>query len=107
MEGSTWGVPAGKRKDGETLEGALRREVEEETGYTIQPSEREYFRGVYIRYPTYDFLYHMYRASLKKRPQIVINPNEHKSFRWVSPREALKENLIQDLDVCIKLFYKL
>jgi len=49
----------------------------------------------------------MYSTKLKYEPEIKINPEEHKSYIWRKPIDALKENLIEDLDVCIKMFYKI
>ena len=43
----------------------------------------------------------------KNTPNILINPQEHKTFQWIAPRDALTLNLIQDLDLCIKLFFDL
>jgi len=40
-------------------------------------------------------------------PDIIINSEEHKKYVWRTPEDALKENLIQDLDACIKMFYKI
>lgn len=34
--GNSWSLPGGKREEGETLEEAARREVYEETGFTVQ-----------------------------------------------------------------------
>jgi hypothetical protein len=49
----------------------------------------------------------MFFARLEENPDIKINTEEHKSYIWRNPIEALKENLIQDLNICIKMFYKI
>jgi len=97
-------VPAGKVDTGETAIEAMIREGKEETN--IDLSNGEYFDKRYVRYPEYDFIYHMFRKRFEERPQVKINPKEHKSFTRKTPQEALKSALIRDLDECIKLFYK-
>jgi hypothetical protein len=62
---------------------------------------------VYVQYPDYDFIYHIYHKKLNEKPKIIINPEEHKTYIWRDPKEALKENLIQELDTCIKMFYEI
>lgn len=88
-EGSRWGVPAGKIDSGEKEIDAMAREIKEETGQKLFPAQLEYLAKVYVRYPEYDFVYHMFRAKLDKKPRIVLSKNEHKAFRWVSPKDAL------------------
>jgi hypothetical protein len=45
------------------------------------------------------------------RPEICINPTEHKKFVWKTPQQALhdhnngNEPLIPELDECIRLYY--
>lgn len=106
-EGGTWGVPAGKTIDGEEVPDAVLREVEEETGLCLPRGEIKYFKKVYVRYPRYDFVYHIFHSKLDDdvMHRVKINDGEHKSFRWVTPSEALEMPLIGDLDSCIKLFY--
>ena len=104
-EGNTWGVPAGKVEKGESLEQAMTRELLEETGYSAKRNDLKYYSEVYVRYPTYDFIYHIYHLGISPRPRVELNSREHKAFQWVLPHSALGENLIPDLDTCIKLFY--
>jgi len=106
-EGNTWGVPAGKVDAGEDILEAMIREVQEETGFVLPASQLFYFGKVYVKYPNYDFVYHIFHSKLDQRQKVTINHIEHKGFRWISPGNALKMPLIQDLDACVKLFYKL
>lgn len=106
-QGNTWGVPAGKVEDGEDITHAILRELEQETGISIDPDQLKYFTKLYVRYPEYDFVYHIFHLRLNKPQNIKINSNEHKGFVWIEPRNALKLNLIGDLGKCIKLFYGL
>ena len=106
-EGNTWGVPAGKVDSGEENLDTMIREIKEETGIQLTSSQISYFEKVFVRYPQYDFIYHIYHTKLCQKQKIVISPNEHKDFKWVSPKNALSMNLITDEDSCIKLFYKI
>ena len=106
-EGNTWGVPAGKVDTGESLLEAMTREIQEETGFVLPSSQLSYFGKVFVQYPDYDFVYHIYHTKLGLRKKVAINHKEHKNFKWVFPENALNMPLIQDLDACIKLFYEL
>ena len=104
-QGKTWGVPAGKLEKSEDKIGAVVRELREEIALTALPSSLTYVRSVYVRYPQYDFLYHIFRLLCVIRPEICINTDEHSKYRWIQPRSALALNLIPDEDLCIKLVY--
>jgi len=104
-EGNKWGVPAGKVEKGESVEKALLREIQEEIGLDLSREQVGFFDTVYVRYPEYDFVYHMFRAPFDQEPEIALNFAEHKDFRWTSREEALRMNLVQDEDACIKLLY--
>ncbi|OGZ01438.1 MAG: hypothetical protein A2946_01035 [Candidatus Liptonbacteria bacterium RIFCSPLOWO2_01_FULL_53_13] len=105
-EGNRWGVPAGKMDKGEDKLDAMIREIREETGQKISPSQLKYLTKVYVKYPEYHFVYHMFRTKLNERPQVEISAKEHKEYRWASPHDALKWNLVRELDRCIKMFYE-
>jgi len=49
----------------------------------------------------------MFHKRFDAKPDVKINPNEHKDHIRKTPEQALKLDLIRDLDECIKLFYKL
>lgn len=102
---STWGVPAGKIEDGETKEGAMLRELFEETGIHAKKEELKFFKTVYVSYPDYDFIHHMFSFSLNKKPAVKIREEEHLEERWISLNEALRMPLVADLDECLKLFF--
>ncbi|MBN2330336.1 MAG: NUDIX hydrolase [Candidatus Aenigmarchaeota archaeon] len=106
-EGSTWGLPSGTVESGETPVSAMLRELEEETGIRIQGPSMSYYRKVFVRYPEYDFLYHIFHVKLEGKGNVRINPDEHVGFKWVDPAEASGLPLIQDLDSCIRMFFSI
>ncbi|NPE27040.1 NUDIX hydrolase [Methanococcoides sp. SA1] len=106
-EGNTWGAPAGKVKEGENILEAMIREFKEETRLEKDQSHFSYFDKVYVRFQEYDFIYHMFHIELAPEEEVIINYDEHKACRWVTPEDSLKLPLIQDQGSCIKLFYKI
>jgi len=104
-QGDTWAGPAGKVDEGEKLKEALMREVFEETGVELQ--DPKYFKKLFVRFPDYDFVYHIFHEMLDELGDVVLSEEEHKDFRWVEPSEALEMPLMLDEDACIKLFYEL
>ncbi len=106
-EGGKWGVPAGKLNPGESSVDAVVRELYEETGIRQSPFEMGYFRKLFVRYPEYDFIYHMFKVKLEQKPEVKIKADEHKGFCWATPEEALKLPLILDEDSCIRMYFKI
>lgn len=107
LEGNKWGMPAGKIHSGESEQEAVIREIKEETGLGVAPEKLNYCRKVYVRYPDYDFIYHIFSFQLELQAQIKINPREHREYAWVTPQEALGMQLVADLDGCIKMHYEI
>lgn len=108
-EGNTWGVPAGKVDHGENIHDAIIREVFEETAIQLKPTDIHYHFHVFVTYPTYQFIYHIFSTHINNNiaPRITINPNEHKSFVWIPPTNAKSAlHLIPDLDACINLIFE-
>lgn len=105
-QGNTWCLPSGKVEKNEDIKDAVLREVEEETSLIINPELINYFNKFYVRYPEYDFIYHIFHFKTEEKPKIVLEKNGHKDFKWITPNESLKmNNLIEDLDTCIEMFY--
>lgn len=106
-QGGKWGVPAGKKDEvDKTALVAIIREVQEETGIKIDEGVLDYFNKVYVRYPDFDFTYHIFHTHLKERPEVKIRDNEHGGYCWITPKKALTADLIEDLDRCIELYYR-
>ncbi len=104
--GNTWGLPSGKVDvTDQSPHLAMQREIFEETGLVIPLSEVIFFQTIFVRNCGVDFIYHIYFCLLDKRPEVKIEPTEHKGFQWIDPSLAKKLVLIHDLDNCIDLFY--
>ena len=107
-QGGKWGVPAGKTENGETLVQAIIRELREETSFVLAEEKKLlYFGKMFVKHPAYDFTYHIFHLPLSEKPNIILNPEEHQDFRWITPKDSLKIDLVTDQDTCVKLFYKL
>jgi len=104
-QGNTWGIPSGKVNKNEDLLSAMVRELFEETNIQLDHCQINFFTKTFVKYSDLDFVYYIFYSKLKCKPKIEIEPNEHNDYRWVSPKDALKLPLVQDLDECIKLYY--
>lgn len=108
IEPGKWGMPAGKIKIGETKEEAMAREFWEETGNRFHSNSFNFLSTVFVEYPQINFVYHIFRRTMRFRPSIILNQGEHEAFLWTTPFCALKRYaLMQDEDFCIRLAYEL
>ena len=89
-EGNQWGVPAGKLDQGENALATAIRELYEETGIQCSENKLSFIADVYARRPHLYFVYHMYTAILKEKPNVVLSPNEHSEYQWLCLEEAKK-----------------
>jgi phosphoglycolate phosphatase-like HAD superfamily hydrolase/ADP-ribose pyrophosphatase YjhB (NUDIX family) len=86
-----WGIPGGKVKLGETLAGALRREIKEETNLEVQDvrlvlaqdciDSKEFYREAH-------FVLLNYSCRIDAPAEVKLN-DEAQEFRWVAPSAAL------------------
>lgn len=101
-QGGKWGVPAGKLESEETPLEAAVREITEETGVRVDSDQLRFLETVFVRYPEYDFVYHMFSLPLLDKPEIVLQPDEHEDSVWVSPSDAYTMDLVDGLADCIR-----
>lgn len=87
-EGDKWGLPAGKVDSGESDVKAILREIKEETGYEAKEEELEFLKEWVRKYPEKIVEFPVFRIKLKENIEVVIQPNEHSEFRWVTPEEC-------------------
>ena len=106
-EGNTWAGPSGKLENNETPEKAVIREIKEETGINIEDKQLKNFGKFFVYYPNYDFIYYLFYTRLENIPEIKMESKEYQDFKWIEPKEALKMNLIEDEDFCIKQVFNI
>jgi 8-oxo-dGTP diphosphatase len=87
LDPGKWGMPAGKLEKGETPDQAARRELFEETGISLHsPSQIQGLGALYIRKPSMDYVFHMFRVNVDQRPEIHISA-EHQGYAWATSKD--------------------
>jgi 8-oxo-dGTP pyrophosphatase MutT (NUDIX family) len=109
LQAGKWGLPGGVVEQGEFADQAIWRELTEETGINVQTNEPVYIHTLYVQYDDehgkYEFVLHLFRLSRHEKPNITIDHNEHADFCWATPYDALRMNLMKDLEKFIELRY--
>ena len=94
-----WEFPGGKIEPGESLEVALKREIQEELGVDI--AIENLLCTTEYDYPSFHLTMHCYLCSIASGE---IELREHKSARWLRPEElGSVEWLLADKDVISRL----
>jgi|SaaInlLV_10m_DNA_2_1039722.scaffolds.fasta_scaffold49974_2 8-oxo-dGTP pyrophosphatase MutT (NUDIX family) len=98
-----WGAPAGKILSGESAKDAVFREMFEETGIRLLDNDVIFIKTVYVKYPKFDFVFHIFKNIFVDRPKILVLSSEHQAFKWVSTFDAINMNLIPGEKECIQI----
>lgn len=104
-QGDTWCLPSGKVGDEESSEQATLRELLEETGISAKADDIVYGVKAYVRYDTYDFIFHTYSLPLETKPEITIDSTEHSDYAWETKENILQLPLIPDFAEQMQLHY--
>ncbi|MBT3691258.1 NUDIX domain-containing protein [Candidatus Woesearchaeota archaeon] len=99
-----WNSVAGNMDDDENSDQAIKRELKEEIGLDIKP---EFFTTTYHAYDGKVIKYNLFWHEFDSNPSDHIKlSSEHDKFDFFNLEDALKLNLFEDEDYCLKLFYE-
>ncbi|HSX28830.1 MAG TPA: NUDIX hydrolase [Candidatus Saccharimonadales bacterium] len=90
--GGYWAPPGGKVEEGESLRAAVTREVQEETGLHVTNLDFAAAHEVII--PSGVVHMQSFVAHLSVVQEIVLDPNEHEAYVWLSLPELLQTERI-------------
>ncbi len=88
-QGGFWGIPGGKLDPGESPTQAVIREVFEETGIII-PQEDLVYMGPEYAHHHMEYIFHVFRVTLRMVPVMNLGLEEHTEGRWVTVDEGFQ-----------------
>ena len=86
--------PGGEVEPKETLEAAVMREIQEETGLSVNPNKLKKLFAKQYRQTTHM----LFEAKLTEPDAKVALSWEHKSYRWITPEELKSLPKFSDAD---------
>lgn len=96
-----WGIPSGRVNVNESLNRAVIRELFEETGILLSSENLLFIKKYYIISNDMSFSYSIYICNFESYPSITIRSEEHSRYGWFTIDNALRLNLIPDLEACL------
>ena len=85
---NVWEIPGGKRENNEDIVDALKREVKEETGLTINKYKIVYVSPIFENHPFLKPFLNIGYLCLVDNSDVVIS-DEHIDYKWVSVEELV------------------
>ncbi len=85
---NTWEIPGGKRENNEDIVDALKREVKEETGLTINDYKLVYVSPIFENHPVLKPFLNIGYLCFVDNSDVVIS-EEHLDYKWVSVEELI------------------
>lgn len=79
-----WGIPGGKLDPGELPEEGLIREIQEETQINDQLAFQLLGTALSCTPSDGEYALYLFHSFLPKHPSVIINSQEHSSFKWVT-----------------------
>lgn len=96
-----WDIPGGTVEDGETVEEALIRELQEETTLKIKPLEPIYAYSNLSQLPNRQTVQIVYKCKYEKG-EVKLNPLEHDDYKWIDYSEIKNLKCIAFLSELVK-----
>ena len=96
---NAWEIPGGKRENNEDIDDALKREVKEETGLTINEYKLVYVSPIFENHPVLKPFLNIGYLCLVDNSDVFIS-DEHIDYKWVSVEELvnhLDKDIYNDL----------
>ena len=98
---NVWEIPGGKRENNEDIVDALKREVKEETGLTINEYKLVYVSPIFENHPFLKPFLNIGYLCFVDNNDVIIS-NEHIDYKWVSIEELaiyLDNEIFSDLKI--------
>lgn len=93
----TWDIPGGFVEAGESVEIALNREIQEETGISISIEKAVYIYSNLSQIPEKQVFQAIYLCQYIDG-EVKLNPDEHDQFKWIKKEEFKTFETIQFLN---------
>ena len=96
---NVWEIPGGKRENNENIVDALKREVKEETGLTINEYKLVYVSPIFENHPFLKPYLNIGYLCFVDNSDIIIS-NEHLNYKWINVEELesfLDNDIFNDL----------
>lgn len=96
--GGRWELPGGTVEPSEAPEATAVREVAEETGLTVHVTgERSRDEWPDVAGQPLRIHARIYSATEEGAADVVLNPDEHDAFAWLTPAEAVHLDLVDHI----------
>jgi len=100
-----WDIPGGTLESGELPLEALRREVGEETGLSVNNAELFFHTANIDRTKNKLFVRLIFKSPYNGE-NIVLDPDEHTKYIWISETDYKSYKLVDYLYNCLFIFFK-
>lgn len=97
-----WGLPGGGVHHGEDVRAGAVREVFEETGVMLKPTQLQQLGKAKSREHGLSFSYTQFYVELATKPVLKLRQLEIAEVRWLDPEEALRRPLSRNARQTIK-----
>lgn len=97
-----WDLPVGEMNVDEAPSVVTWRKTKELTGIVLEHHKMQRMPKIYVKYPVYDFIFHMYKYEIPERIGVRYDINKYQDFRWMYPKNAVANlQLAGGLDDCL------